>query len=366
MQFAENRVLFGHDETPRLVSVELAGEKEVLVFRREGAGVDARTVTERAPFQPFLWLAADAGLTLPGDQTLSGGLHFSRLARCGSWSDFQRLRNELRDASVSHFALSDPVQQYLTATGRTLFKGMDFAELRRMQIDIETFCTPGYEFSNADRAGDHLMAIAVSDQSGWEELILVEHKNFEQSERLALEQLNALIAERDPDVLEGHNFFKFDLPYLAARARRHRVRLAWGRDGSVLSSRASRVQIAERTINYPKAEARGRHIVDTFLLVQLYDIGTRELESFGLKDVARHFGITAGGGDEAHERTYLSGLEIQEAYLHAPQKFAAYALDDVRETRALSGLLSGSYFIQAQIFPYNYQEVIVRGNATRV
>jgi DNA polymerase elongation subunit (family B) len=38
----------------------------------------------------------------------------------------------------------------------------------------------------------------------------------------------------------------------------------------------------------------------------------------------------------------------------------------VRETRALSELLSASYFIQAQIFPYNYQEVIVRGNATRI
>jgi DNA polymerase elongation subunit (family B) len=32
----------------------------------------------------------------------------------------------------------------------------------------------------------------------------------------------------------------------------------------------------------------------------------------------------------------------------------------------LSDLLSPSYFIQAQIFPYNYQDVIVRGNATRI
>jgi DNA polymerase elongation subunit (family B) len=38
----------------------------------------------------------------------------------------------------------------------------------------------------------------------------------------------------------------------------------------------------------------------------------------------------------------------------------------VRETRAVADLLSPSYFIQAQIFPYNYQDVIVRGNATRI
>src|SRR5207249_10994148 len=46
--------------------------------------------------------------------------------------------------------------------------------------------------------------------------------------------------------------------------------------------------------------------------------------------------------------------------------FRRRALCGVRETRALSELLSASYFIQAQIFPYNYQDVIVRGNATRI
>src|SRR5207302_1804778 len=47
-------------------------------------------------------------------------------------------------------------------------------------------------------------------------------------------------------------------------------------------------------------------------------------------------------------------------------QFRRRALCGVRETRALSELLSASYFIQAQIFPYNYQDVIVRGNATRI
>ncbi len=48
------------------------------------------------------------------------------------------------------------------------------------------------------------------------------------------------------------------------------------------------------------------------------------------------------------------------------EMFQRRALCGVRETRAVSDLLSPSYFIQAQIFPYNYQDVIVRGNATRI
>ena len=50
----------------------------------------------------------------------------------------------------------------------------------------------------------------------------------------------------------------------------------------------------------------------------------------------------------------------------ASEKFRQRAICAVRETRAVSDLLSPSYFIQAQIFPYNYQDVIVRGNATRI
>ena len=58
--------------------------------------------------------------------------------------------------------------------------------------------------------------------------------------RSARRSARASSRERDPDVLEGHNIFRFDLEYLEARARRHRVTLGWGRDGS----RAARPSLA--------------------------------------------------------------------------------------------------------------------------
>ena len=57
---------------------------------------------------------------------------------------------------------------------------------------------------------------------------------------------------------------------------------------------------------------------------------------------------------------------MQRAYIDNDENFRQRALCAVRETRAVADLLSPSYFIQAQIFPYNYQDVIVRGNATRI
>ena len=78
MQFEENHVLFGADLTPRIVSVELAGENEIHVYRR--ADATALTVAEKASFQPFLWMAGEQ----EGIQSdpLSGGLTFDRLVRC--------------------------------------------------------------------------------------------------------------------------------------------------------------------------------------------------------------------------------------------------------------------------------------------
>src|SRR5436305_7801711 len=87
----------------------------------------------------------------------------------------------------------------------------------------------------------------------------------------------------------------------------------------------------------------------------------RTLSGFERLDVARHFAVC-----ESDEFSGLAGKELQRAYLDKAESFRQRAMCGVRETRAVSELLSPSYFIQAQIFPYNYQDVIVRGNATRI
>src|SRR5437762_4756817 len=228
-----------------------------------------------------------------------------------------------------------------------------------MQLEVLAFADPIAGAADLDPM-DHIMSVALSDNTGWEELIIVDPKNVEESERTALKHLTSLIKERDPDVIEGHNLFRFDLPYLVQRAKKTKTKLDWGRSGGFLRSRPSRLQIAEKTIDYPKFTIDGRHFVDTFLLAQFYDVGMRSLAGFERTDVARHFGLC----DE--EISALTGKELERAYIDKDEKFRRRALCGVRETRAVSELLSPSYFIQAQIFPYNYQDVIVRGNATRI
>lgn len=358
MAFEENTLLFGSDPTQRIVAIELGETGTVKVYRREK---DGSTVADIEPLRPFLWCDSDVTDLNIDAEKLQGDLRYAWRVTVNSWKELIALRNGFKSASRDFFALTDPVQHYLTSTGRTLFKGLGFEELRRLQLEVLSFVGGETEIPDSSQLSDHVMSIALSDNSGWEELIVVDPANVEESERNALKRLTAIIKERDPDVIEGHNLFRFDLPYLVARARKAKVKLDWGRSSGFLRSRPSRLQIAEKTIDYPKFTIDGRHFVDTFLLAHFYDVGMRSLSGFERADVAQHFGLT----DDA-QISSLGGKELQRAYLEGTERFRDRALCAVRETRAVADLLSPSYFIQAQIFPYNYQDVIVRGNATRI
>ena len=364
----QNPILFGHDPTPSIVAVEIHEGRKAQLYRREGDRIEKIV----SAFTPFLLLedlrllkSASGGWEGEHEaRALKGEAYYRNLVAVPSWKDLQSLIKFLskttglttRALDAPFYFLNDPVQQYLLLTGRTLFKGMIFDDLVRLQLDIETFCAPGFEFSNPQRAEDRIIAISMSDNRGWERVISGQGKT---EEEMLLEMVDEIM-RRDPDVIEGHNIFNFDLEYLAARAKRYNVALNLGRDGSRLQSHPSRLQIAERAITYTKFEVHGRHVVDTWLLAQMYDVSARSLESYGLKEVARYFQVVSP------DRTYIEPERINWYYEHDMDSLLRYALDDVRETRAISEILCQSFFTQTQIFPYSFQNTIVRGNATKI
>jgi DNA polymerase elongation subunit (family B) len=309
MAFEENALLFGHDPETGIVAVDFDGASEVTLYVRGKAGAGAgATATRREKFAPYLWCAGVPAPAVAEEATvlpLGGGLPYDHLLRFESWGGFTKAKAALKAAGQASFSLGDPIQQYLLATGKTLFKGLEWPDLRRLRIAADS------------------KAIHLADSTGWAETL----------DRAALTRLTELIRERDPDVIEGHDLFKKILPGIAAHARNAKVKLPWGRDGTPLASRPSRIQVAEKTITYPKYEAAGRHFVDTFLLAQFYDVTARVLESYDLADITAHLHIPPG--------------------------------PVLEQVAALSEALGASYFVQAKIFPYNYQDVIVRGSATK-
>jgi DNA polymerase elongation subunit (family B) len=357
-------LLFGRDPAPGLVAFDLLpGGRAVRVYGRSGE----RLTTADEPFRPVLLLADRAlldGVAGADLTALDGAGELRWLARFGSWEAALAGRDACRARSGAEPTApgapyrfpADPIHQYLLLSGRTSFGGLAFAALRRLALDIEVVTTEGYEFPSAARPGDRIVAIALADSSGFRHVV----RGDQLDERALLEACVRLVRDRDPDVIEGHNIFRFDLPYLEARARMHGVRLAWGRDGSGLAGRPARLQVAERAIAYRRYRVAGRHVVDTWMLAQLHDVGARDLPSFGLKDVARHLGVAAP------DRTYVDPAQIPRELRDHPERLMAYALDDAVETAAVAELLAPPYFAQAQVVPFDYQSTVLRGAAAKI
>jgi DNA polymerase, archaea type len=347
----DDEQLFGWDPMPGIVSVWADRDGHALVWQR----MAGRVTCTRDRFRPWLLAAtlADlahlgpAGLAAEGTpgtraavatyRALDGppdGYRFLISGRNGRALERALLegashRLGRRVASVhdleDDYHCVGPVEQYLMCTGRVYFRGLAYADLHRMQIDLET--------TALDPQRGRIFLAAVRDSRGL--AVTVEAPTPADEPRL-IADLCALVRARDPDVIENHNLFGFDLPFLEQRAAALGMRLALARPGGPARMERyrdpTRGRAGRERMRYSIA---GRELIDTLDAVRRHDFVARELPSYRLKDVARHFGAAPAG------RTYLPGAQVHATYRRDPGAVRRYALDDVAEVDALSRRLMG-------------------------
>ena len=353
------------DPTAPVCGLWVAADGTVHLSRR---GADGGRVEEiDSGFRPFAWATAEVPLNdVPhlDVERLEGEGVFDRLIRADTMEAYQALQVNAR-ATAGALDIVRPLEsQYLMQRRLRLFGDMPFHALRRCQLDIETTTSTEGGFSNPAEAGDRVLAIGLG--FGTDSVLLELEEMSDAAERRLLERFAELLCERDPDILEGHNLFKFDLDYLRQRCRRFRLPCAWGRFGQKAVFRNSRLKVAERWLDFTRCDLPGRTVVDTYFLVQMYDISTRELTSFGLKDVAVYFGITDEDAGESGSRTYIEGSRIGEVFRTDRERFRAYLRDDLREAGELSALLLPTYVEQARTFPILLQDATLRGTTSKI
>ena len=338
------------------VWIDVAGRAHISLASEDGGRSDAL-----AEFEPFAWLRERPAEPPPHTkiELLAGSGMYTFLAHTHAVPAHEAL---LKKVGSAGYDVLRPLEcQFLLQKRRRLYEGLRFNQLRRCQLDIETAAAGSDHFSDPSMPGDRVLAIGMRFGERNEFLELA--ADTDDAERDLLVRLNEVLAAEDPDTIEGHNLFKFDLDYLRVRGKRLKVPCAWGRFGQKASFRNSRLKLAERWLDFPRCDVPGRAVIDTFLLAQIYDISSRELTSYGLKDLARHFGITDESGAE---RTYLPGAQIQRAFHDDRARFRAYLGDDLRETAGLGDLLLPTYFEQVKAFPTTLQEAVLRGTSTKV
>ncbi|HEU0001484.1 MAG TPA: DNA polymerase domain-containing protein [Ktedonobacteraceae bacterium] len=366
----EDEYLFGWDPTPGIVSVWANRSGEAILWRREGE----RVTTSRERFRPWLFATSlndleHVGASLESTSTPGARITYRELdGDEGSYryllsaADGRLLEHELlRGASqrlqrnvTSINQLQDeyhqvgPVEQYLMASGRVYFRSLSYEDLHRLQFDLET--------TSLEPQNGRIFLISVRDNRG---LAAVLEAPQPQDEARMIADLCALIRERDPDVIENHNLFGFDLPFLEHRASVHRISLRIGRAGgpTLLERREETLAIGPEARKRVRYSLAGRELIDTLDAVRRHDFVVRDMPGHGLKDVARYFGIASP------DRVYLEGAAIYDTYRRDPERVRRYALDDVDEVDGLSRRLLGAPFALASMAPRRYERLASAGPA---
>ena len=339
--------LFGQDNTERLVAVEPNFESGVTRFFRDENDTVRR---DNAPFQRWMLLDKKPEYDLPNaEYSELEGEGYRWLAEFPTQPDFMAARHIVREHHTGNLTYPGGAKAYFLRSGATLFKGMTFEQVSRFQFDIETVGL------DPEVPENRILLIAVSDNRGFLELI-------EGDERQILERFATLIRERDPDVIEGHNMLGFDFPYVLKRAQRNGIRLIIGRDGSEprIGEERNYAVTAGNSRPFRPIYLYGRHVLDTYLMVQRFDWAKQALTGYGLKECARVFGFADA------DRVELPRDKMTELYRDSPDLVRLYATQDVIETRKLAELITPVDFYQSQMVPDNYGSVAVTGNGEKI
>lgn len=314
-----------------------------------------RDHTETLDFKPFAWFR-QADVAYGEMEQLNGQGALNYIAEFSNLNDYKQALKISNNEIVRGFE-----NQFLLKNNLRLFSGMFFNQLKRCQLDIETACSEPSGFSNANNKNDRVLAIGLKMGDHHKNIVLSE--DSDDAEIALLKDLEKTLKAWDPDIIEGHNIFKFDLDYLRIRCKKYKLKCNWGRFDAEASFRNSRYKVAERWVDFPRCDIPGRTVFDTYLIIQQYDVTKRELESYGLKSVAIALGIT---DEDTDDRTYLEGHEIQISFKEDRNTFLSYLEDDLRETEGLANFLLPTYFAQTKTFPLTLQEITLRGSGTKV
>jgi len=201
------------------LAFELEGDEQIRVFARQA---DEELTSTPVPFQPFLLIASTDLLAGWGGAPRSNRLAARGLSDSWSASPLERLpeapgprpegeRRAQNRARRPYLAFTDPVQQYLMHSGQTHSLTCPSGACGGCSSTSRPTGAAGTSSRMpCDPRPDH--DHRPPDSTGWSTSSRPRPLRGDM-----LRELVRLIRERDPDVLEGHNLFRFDLQYIQAR-----------------------------------------------------------------------------------------------------------------------------------------------------
>lgn len=309
-----------------LVSVE-RNSYGVVNYHREGEDV----FVDYVDYKPFILIpSSDPKHALREKEftQLAGGHYFDKRVDYRAWDAYYQALRLKKSAVQGYYSVA---KSYCMSTGERMFKDAVLDDAVRLVFDIEA--------EGLDPEVNKVLMIALLTNRGYEKTLIG-------TETEILRGFVDAVKEVNPDIIEGHNVYAYDLPFIIKRAEVNGVTLRLGRDGGKPYIGRERVfRVGPNEVLYSPVSIHGRHVIDTFLAVQKYDVATQRHLSFGLKAVAREYGISEP------ERIELPRERMLQLWQEDASLVEKYALQDVRETKRLSEIVLPVEFMQCSVVP---------------
>lgn len=383
----------------------------------------------REPFNPFVWVRSDAVSKMCGGKTgelrklmQSFGIVAKKLKTGDSDIDrlekgynlifyskkpmsFQRFQQFFNKVKVPIYPKFDkdgdikkrpekyilsvsPVEQYMIASGRRLFKGYEnYNDLKRMSFDLET------EGLNAEI--HCIEQIGIRTNKGFEKVLSVTGEGEEkfENEMKAICDFFSILAKEKPDVVFGHNSENFDFDFIEVRCRKHGVTmedvsLGYFKRPIYKKKRESVLKLGGEVEYYHPTVIWGHTVVDSLHAVRRAQALDSDMESASLKYVTKYLGL------KKRNRVYVPGEQIstiwndlsesyafndedgdwykvseesplQDGYVLKSGKYIVerYLLDDLWETDNVELKLNESNFLVGKMLPTTFQKACTMGTA---
>ena len=425
-----NQFLMGHDPMEHIISIECTymDDTVYIIYRAK----DGSKRVKLDDFKPFIWAKNSAcirmfdgkrgtlkrklnsygigvkALIVSNDETkevperLANGYKYLFYAkRKMSYAQFNRFFDEAGtpiyekkktpDDKISsqEFLTVPPVEQYMIASGKRLFKGYDnYDDLVRLQFDIET------QGLNPRIHG--IDQIGIRTNKGYEKIITITGagEDRKKNELKAMDEFLSILAELKPDVIAGHNSENFDWDFFIVRAQ------VLGSDFSEMSMKYFKHAIFKKKKEtvlklggeveyYHPTIMWGHNILDSLHAARRAQAIDSNMKSSNLKYVTQYLKLKkenrvyVPGNDitdiwnEQDEHSYAFNNNngswykitekkpLKEGYEYKSGKYIVerYLLDDIWETDKIELKLNESNFLVGKMIPTTFARACTMGTA---
>ncbi len=304
---------------------------------------------------------------------------------------YERKKKEtVPSVSSREFLAVSPIEQYMIATGRRLFKGYDnYNDTKRMLFDLET------EGLNPHK--HHIDQIGIRTNKGFERIIGVKGSGEEKNknELNAIIEMVKIIAQEKPDIIAGHNSEKFDWDFIIVRCDElgvpfEEITKTYLHYPIYKKKKETVLKLGGEVEYYRPTIAWGFNIIDSLHAVRRAQAIDSSMKSANLKYVTKYLNLNK------NNRVYVNGnmigtiwlddnptsyafnnengdyykikdntLPLKNGYVHKSGQYIVerYLLDDIWETDKVELTLNESNFLISKMLPTTFQRACTMGTA---